>query len=246
MAEQTGVSRAQLHRFERELVDRGFLIVVNRATAAGGKASNLYDFSPLLQQLEHYITEDHARESEEKAALSKLVRGYVAPADIGYVTPADHGGITGGPHEEAISRNNSGVDNSIRRAPPTTFESYDEELSTSGTEDTENLISSADATDHDTEQVIRNVVGDLRIELGDRAGRAATEARAVNLFRAAGLDQATFVACIYDARRTTQQRRASIHASTETRSGRKTKAGIPYFFEVLADLLRQRGADIPE
>lgn len=51
MAEQTGYSRTHLHEIKANLVERGFLRLIPRVNAQGGRDSNAYDFSGLLDAI---------------------------------------------------------------------------------------------------------------------------------------------------------------------------------------------------
>jgi hypothetical protein len=58
MAEETGVSEQQLHNYKKELVTRGWLVIINRRNDQGGKDTNFYDFTPLFTQLETFLQDD--------------------------------------------------------------------------------------------------------------------------------------------------------------------------------------------
>src|SRR5436305_912436 len=51
MAERTGYSERHLHTIKDELVEAGYLILVERHLPGGGRDNNAYDFSNLLQAL---------------------------------------------------------------------------------------------------------------------------------------------------------------------------------------------------
>jgi AraC-like DNA-binding protein len=51
MAEQTGYSRTHLHEIKASLVEKGYLRLIPRTNAQGGRDSNAYDFSGLLDAI---------------------------------------------------------------------------------------------------------------------------------------------------------------------------------------------------
>lgn len=51
MESYTGVSSRTLHNYKNSLVEKGYLVVVNRKNSYGGKATNYYDFSPLFDRI---------------------------------------------------------------------------------------------------------------------------------------------------------------------------------------------------
>src|SRR5689334_15731524 len=58
MAEETGVSRQMLHTYQRQLVEAGWLTVINRRTERGGKDTSFYDFTPLFSKLAELLDRD--------------------------------------------------------------------------------------------------------------------------------------------------------------------------------------------
>jgi len=85
--------------------------------------------------------------------------------------------------------------------------------------------------------VLSSYVQDLAREFRDEAPLASSVTRAVNLYAVSGLEVDDFIAVMMGARRTTQERTASIK-KTAAKGGPLTgKNKMPYFFEVLADLL---------
>jgi hypothetical protein len=71
MALQTGVTEQALHNYKNQLIDAGWLAIVNRHNRLGGQESNYYDFSALFGALEERLRrdkpqpEDHADDDEE-------------------------------------------------------------------------------------------------------------------------------------------------------------------------------------
>jgi hypothetical protein len=120
MAEYTGVSRRQLHRYQRELEEADWLIVINRRTETGGKDSNFYDFTPLFAKLEAFLDRDKhgANRLSDSGGTPHVTR-----VSHTHVTPSSHAHETQLSHEEEYEEyreepereeNNS----SIREASP--------------------------------------------------------------------------------------------------------------------------------
>jgi hypothetical protein len=100
LAEETGVSRQQLHQYQKQLIAAGWLAVVNRITAAGGKASNAYDFSPLLARLEELIgQEQDNRSGGGQPAEPEPREGYVNRGLHRYVNRDGHPHVSTGLHQ---------------------------------------------------------------------------------------------------------------------------------------------------
>ncbi len=85
--------------------------------------------------------------------------------------------------------------------------------------------------------VLSGYVQDLAREFRDEAPLPSSVTRAVNLYAASGLDLDDFVTVMMGARRTTQERTASIKKGAAKGGPLSGKNKMPYFFEVLADLL---------
>jgi hypothetical protein len=122
MAERVGVSRRQLQRIRGSLTAKGLLSCVSRHQAAGGKASNGYDFSGLFGRLERLIREHGPRgecpidslldpeEGEPTMAhrdVTPMSHGYAshtshrdaAPKSQTYVSPASHRSVSPTSHD---------------------------------------------------------------------------------------------------------------------------------------------------
>ncbi len=85
--------------------------------------------------------------------------------------------------------------------------------------------------------VLSSYIQDLAREFRDEAPLPSSVTRAVNLYAASGLDLDDFVTVMMGARRTTQERTASIKKAAAKSGPMPGKNKMPYFFEVLADLL---------
>lgn len=59
MARRTGVTYQMLHRYKNSLIAKGYLEVIPRTRANGGRTTNSYDFSGLFQTLEILLRRDH-------------------------------------------------------------------------------------------------------------------------------------------------------------------------------------------
>jgi hypothetical protein len=58
MEKRTGVSRRQLHTYQKQLVAAGWLRVISRRTAQGGQDTCSYDFTPLFTTLVTLLERD--------------------------------------------------------------------------------------------------------------------------------------------------------------------------------------------
>ncbi len=82
---------------------------------------------------------------------------------------------------------------------------------------------------------ISTVMRDFARELGDTAPLPSTVSRAVNLYRQSGWALDPFLDALYEARRITQERTASIKTASPQKLGPKPK--VPYFFSVVESLI---------
>ena len=89
----------------------------------------------------------------------------------------------------------------------------------------------------ETRSVLSSYVQDLAREFRDEAPLASSVTRAVNLYTSSGLELDDFIAMMMGARRTTQERTTSIKKAAVKGGPLAGKNKMPYFFEVLADLL---------
>lgn len=83
---------------------------------------------------------------------------------------------------------------------------------------------------------ISSVMRDFARELGDTAPLPSTVSRAYNLYKSSNVDIDTFLDALYEARRITQERTASIKTPSPKKLGPKPK--VPYFFSVVENLLK--------
>jgi len=89
----------------------------------------------------------------------------------------------------------------------------------------------------ETRSVLSSYVQDLAREFRDEAPLASSVTRAVNLYAASGLELDDFIVMMMGARRTTQERTASIKKAAVKGGPLAGKNKMPYFFEVLTDFL---------
>jgi len=88
MADQSGVSRVSLHNYQRELVQAGWLRVINRQNAQGGKDTNIFDFEPLFRRLEEMLIRDRGEESDSQE--SGKYTPHVKTSLHTHVNPSEH------------------------------------------------------------------------------------------------------------------------------------------------------------
>lgn len=104
------------------------------------------------------------------------------------------------------------------------------------TEKQEFEVSKGPALIFDEERdAIATVMRDFARELGDTAPLPSTISRAVNVYRTSQWALDPFLDALYEARRITQERTASIRTESPAKLGPKNK--IPYFFSVLENVI---------
>lgn len=259
MAEQTGVSRRQLHRYEQELLELGYLRIVNRQTAQGGKASNLYDFSTLFARLEAFLERDRPNDDPDEG-------GYVTPVSHRDVTSVSHRDVTrmSHLHEESVFKEELGrIDPSKFRKASTLKQAGDDDDSTrtprsQPTRDRERHgasgfarvgsllpatapVPSPSTTYDEDRQVLLAYITNVAREFNDRASLKTSTTRALHLLEQSGLSRPAFIAKLYEARAITKERSAAIRTTTTTPGfPLPVKNKMPYFFRVLEQLLGLR------
>ena len=83
LAERLGMSPRQLQRHVADLEQAGFVKRIERYGTHGGKLSNTYDLSGLVERLKHLEPEFRAVEEKVKAERSKVTkRGYSLPDSL--------------------------------------------------------------------------------------------------------------------------------------------------------------------
>ena len=95
--------------------------------------------------------------------------------------------------------------------------------------------SKADEEDY---AIIMAFIQDVAHELHDQGPLNSSTTHAYNLMKRAGISRYAFMDTMYEARRITQERSATIRATaTDKRTGFPLKNKMPYFFSVLAEKL---------
>ncbi len=87
---------------------------------------------------------------------------------------------------------------------------------------------------------LRAYLGDFAAELGDEASLASSITRALNLFRQANVPPELWGDHLYQARAITQEHTAQITKQSSNGRAIRRKNKMPYFFEVLEDLVGLR------
>ena len=82
---------------------------------------------------------------------------------------------------------------------------------------------------------ISQLISDYSQLLHDREHERSNRTRAVRLWAESGLDEATFVDILHEAKQITQQRQIERGATDGSPEGTKNK--MPYFFRVVEDLI---------
>ncbi len=101
MAEETGVSRRQLHNYQRLLVEAGWLHIINRQTESGGKDTNFYDFTPLFDKLEALLLQDQAEPGRGNGNAGAHTHGNYSSHTHGNYSSHTHGN-PGSPLKEPV------------------------------------------------------------------------------------------------------------------------------------------------
>ncbi|MCA9864030.1 MAG: hypothetical protein KC432_13450, partial [Thermomicrobiales bacterium] len=260
MSEQTGVSRRQLHNYQRQLVELGLLDIVNRQTAAGGKDTNYYDFSALFEQLEDRLAHDRT-----DPASSSHTHGN--PSSHTHAQPSSHRDGKARSHlkknQEPESEKEESVDfehSKVRKVQtrtgkestptpeaPRSGASSDSETKR-GAESVGDVLARQGRTPQRSQprdevldedyQRIQDHIADRAREFNDTAPLKSSTTRAWNLYQASGLSIEQFVERIFQARSLTQEGTARIKkTAADTEYGVRRKTKMAYFFAVLEDQL---------
>ena len=245
MAEQTGVSRRQLHNYQRQLVDLDLLIVVNRQTESGGKATNFYDFTPLFERLESFLAEE-----AEGRAPSAHTHGN--PSSHGYEKARSHLKKNQEQDSEELDLDHFefSKDQSKERSDGSREDSADSRQPSSlpaleaggdvleRRETTNQPSAERSETLEEDYQVIQQYIADRAREFNDTAPLKSSTTRAWRIYKRSGLTIEDFVAKVFQARSLTQEGTARITKTAvdpDHKVKRKTK--MAYFFAVLEDQL---------
>jgi hypothetical protein len=93
---------------------------------------------------------------------------------------------------------------------------------------------------------LRAFLGDFAAELGDEASLASSITRALNVFKTATVPPELWGDHLYRARAITQEHTAQITKQSSNGRTLRRKNKMPYFFEVLEDLLGLRSDPPPQ
>lgn len=99
MAARTGYTEGCLHDIKQALVDQGYLILVARRSADGGKDTNAYDFGPLLTAITEHLHPAPSALTTIRSAMS-------------YHRTSEHGGLMGRLNSKEGAR--SSIDGGMR------------------------------------------------------------------------------------------------------------------------------------
>jgi hypothetical protein len=258
MSNQTGVSRRQLHNYQRQLVELGLLDVLNRQTETGGKDTNFYDFSALFEQLEAFL----ARESERRSSSSHT---HVNHSSHTYAKPGSSGHANASSHQkkknlkDSVKVDSEDFESSNVRKVKSDKKGISEPRSDvpasgNGAEAKAKMESIGrvlelrnkrpeggsdrpEVMDEDY-QKIQHYIGDRAREFTDTAPLKSSTTRAWNLFQKSGLSVDDFVSHIYQARSLTLEGTGRITKTVDDPNHRvKRKTKMAYFFAVLEDQL---------
>jgi hypothetical protein len=247
MSEQSGVSRRQLHNYQSQLVDAGYLLVVNRRTPSGAKDTNFYDFSPLFAHLEQLLERDCAA----GPANPLTSHTHVNPSSHTHENAPSHPHGNPGSHEknhieEPLDQESEPFENSnLRNVPTKETSPFKTERSSEPVSDIEGRGAQAPSRSRarpetlaEDYQQIQDCIIDRAREFYDTASIKSSTTRAYRMYQRSGMSVEQFIEHVFQARAITQERTASITKMTEGsdyEAERKTK--MAYFFAVLEDHL---------
>lgn len=248
MAEQSGVSRVSLHNYQRELIQAGWLRVINRQNAQGGKDTNIFDFEPLFRRLEELLIRDrdgeNAHETEDKYTphVNTSLHTHVNPSEHAHVSPSLH--VKESVFKETtkesfnisnIRKSNSSKDDFVDNSTSHPNSSEGPQAGPKiwrGVEDIGEVIKRKRGRPRkysdEVSQTILNYVADFAREFADKATVNQSAARFINDYHKWGKgDMDAFIGILYQAR-----------SLTKSQPGVKKK--FAYFAEVVEDLLGLR------
>jgi hypothetical protein len=118
MAARTGYTEGCLHDIKQSLVDQGYLILVGRRSADGGKDTNAYDFDPLLTAITDRLRPDASASPAQPTAISyHRTSAYVtSSARLSRENGGVRCGADGGMRSGVDGGVRSGVDGGMRQS----------------------------------------------------------------------------------------------------------------------------------
>jgi hypothetical protein len=257
MADETKVSRQHLHNYQKQLVEAGWLKVINRRNAQGGKDSNLFDFSPLFQALEELLQRDHPENDQGSASpgLAQLQGG--GGNSTPHVNHSLHTHVKSGLHpyvnsslheveeeeveppqveETFISKENGASSHNLRqsRSEPTTQPSGGPTRVGELLPPARAQISNRGRPPKATPAIAHYMTDLSSIHLHDEEHTKSNITHAMRIFRASGKSETDFISVMLEAKAITLDWAGNIHKEAG-KPGIKNRA--PYFFAVLEDLL---------
>jgi hypothetical protein len=252
MADETGVSRQQIHDYQKQLVKAGWLKVINRRNALGGKDSNLFDFSPLFQALEELLGRDHPDSDSGSGSPAGRVepqgsRGFSTP----HVNHSLHTHVKSSLHtyvnhslheveedqveeikveELSLSKRSDAEVDSLRQSPDPPADTAPTRVGELLSQAQTRLIVSNRGRPPKPTPAIAHYVTDLSsLYLHDEEHTRSNITRAMRLFRASGKSEADFISTMLEAKAITLDWADNIKKKTAD-PGVKNRA--PYFFAV--------------
>ncbi len=224
-------SRTNLSKALRTLEGRGLVRRVQRATPEGDAAVTFYVL---------WFEGDGARDDDprDRAAVpvSHPARRPDSISTQGGGTAAALPGAATAPPSTATA-----PPGGTATAPRVVPQQYPQETDRqeTGKQETD-LIEAFEGPTHldgvEEREALRRIVADFSRELGDAAHEEANLTHAVGLWRRSGLSHVAFFDLLYEARRRTRL------AQGKQPPGRRIEATAAYFFVVLTQLVKARGA----
>lgn len=232
IAKKMGVSRRQARNYASGLKRKGFLEVQERYVAGLGQITSEYNFEPLIAAIVDLTTatDQHPRKDRSGEGWKDLS-----------ATPGKPASLEKDPQQEDISSNSSKANamdsirakssrssgpQPVRRSARTSAGTIESASSILQRQAARNL--KRGTPPDDAESTIAAHLVELRQEFIDQATASATTRRALNLFKRANVNLATFIGKLYEARSLTRDR--SHGSGTPNRP-------MAYFFAVLEQSL---------
>jgi hypothetical protein len=225
-------NRTNVAKALRALERRGIIRRVQRHAPEGDAAVTFY----VLWFEGDAARDDDPRDRAAVPASQPIRRSGRLPAEGGGTAAALPGTATALPSTAAAPP--GGTATALRVVP----QQYPQQTDRQKTEkhETDNIEAFEGSTHHggaEEREALRRIVADFSRELGDAAHEEANLTRAVGLWRRSGLPRAAFFDLLYDARRRTRL------AQGKQPPGRRIETTAAYFFVVLTQLVKVRGAE---
>lgn len=241
IALKMGISRRQARNYAQGLRRKGLLEVHERHLPGRGQVTSEYNFTPFIEaivRLANAPSDDPGKDPSGGGRKDPSAAPGNPISDKEDAVQEDSPSISSMVYAQSVSERRAerrSVPASAGRAA-SSFQKIDQLLQ----RQPPSSPPAASATRGEAEAAISACLKELRLELGDRATLGASVARALNLYRRAGLDLASFTGQLYQARSLTRDRLAVQPGTSTTPPSRPPQRPMAYYFAVLEELLNLR------